>query len=405
MIRKLRIENFSPFGNLVLDFPKIDEEGLAEVHLITGVNGTGKTRLLALIAALLGEPSHLVRRLGNEKISVAAANTGQGIHPALKGSRSNITPHGGAFHSWASKVPAFAYRGDVYLDDAKVQVLAQVQAPSRSQCLSFHKPKQSSDEFLQAITNLKIQAAMESLDSESGQNSNALLIVKAIERAIQEITERPFSFRVRSHPAPEISVDIGLESPLPVRMLPDGLRSIIGWLAHSAVMLDLLDKNESNPFEAEAVFIFDEIEMHLHPAWQRKILPAFQKMFPKAQMFVATHSPFLISSLNHGWIHSLSLNENGTVVAEKPVKASEGDSYITVLEDIMGLREWYDPETESLLKDFRKRRETAIAGNAKAKSEAISMAEKISGRSAELKLMMEQEIKQLERLASAVVAS
>jgi predicted ATP-binding protein involved in virulence len=84
----------------------------------------------------------------------------------------------------------------------------------------------------------------------------------------------------------------------------DGLRGIIGWLVHALVMIDVWLQGKADPTNTEAVFLLDEIESHLHPAWQRKILPAFQRLFPKSQIFVATHSPFVISSLNHGWIHN-----------------------------------------------------------------------------------------------------
>ena len=162
-------------------------------------------------------------------------------------------------------------------------------------------------------------------------------------------------------------------------------------------MLDIWLEGKSNPFQTEAVFLLDEIECNLHPAWQRRILPAFQKLFPKAQIFVATHSPFLIASLNHGWIHPFTMRPDGTVKVEDPRLASEGDSYITVVEDIMGLKEWYDPETEGLLKEFREKRDAAYKGDGQAQAAARELGTRIGKRSMELGYTMGQELSQMDR--------
>jgi predicted ATP-binding protein involved in virulence len=184
---------------------------------------------------------------------------------------------------------------------------------------------------------------------------------------------------------------------LPFDLLADGLRSIIGWMVDAVVMMDAWLQGQSSVMDTEAVFLLDEIESHLHPAWQRRILPAFQHLFPKAQIFVATHSPFVISSLNHGWVHRLILEQDGKVKALPPVSASAGDSYISVVEEIMGLEEWYDPETEKLLADFRAERDRAYQGDSHAKAKAIQLAEQIGSRSMELGYVMGRELSQMER--------
>ena len=199
---------------------------------------------------------------------------------------------------------------------------------------------------------------------------------------------------------------------LPFDVLPDGLRAIIGWLVHALVMMDVWLQGKGDPTNTEAVFLLDEIESHLHPAWQRKILPAFQRLFPKAQIFVATHSPFVIASLNHGWIHSLKMDANGKVQNEKPKAASKGDSYISVVEEIMGVKEWFDPETESLLANFRKLRDAAydssITADEREQShqQARQLGLQIGQRSMELDFMMGKELNQLERqMAKVAVAA
>ncbi len=53
--------------------------------------------------------------------------------------------------------------------------------------------------------------------------------------------------------------------------------------------------SDSNPLEGEGVVLIDEIDLHLHPSWQARIIPALEKTFPHLQFVVTTHSPIVLS--------------------------------------------------------------------------------------------------------------
>lgn len=415
MFRAISSASFDPFGKLHVEFPLVENkpDNLAEVHVLTGVNGTGKTRILSVIAAALGNPAPLLKRLKNINgkntflFADQQSKPGTPITWAAKFVITNNSPSWNAvsdsshshslLHNFTNAlgIPAFAYSGTAYLAQSAVSPMAKVAILSRTDALSFIRPPDESKVVLQALTNIKVQAAM---DSMGGQDELAkslpLKISSKIESVVSEITGRSFRFFIRSYPTPTFIVQWG-GSELSVDHLPDGLRSILGWLVHSVVMLDAMKGGQGDPFDLPVIFLLDEIESHLHPAWQRRVLPAFQKMFPKAQMFVATHSPFMISSLNHGWIHSFSIGKDNLVSIAKPVAASAGDSYMSVVEDIMGLKEWYDPETESLLSEFRKERDIAFGGDVEAEKRAQILAETIGKRSMELDYTMGKELTQM----------
>ena len=90
--------------------------------------------------------------------------------------------------------------------------------------------------------------------------------------------------------------------------------------------------------EAEAVVLIDEIELHLHPAWQRRIVKNLTKTFPKCQFIATTHSPQVIGEVENDRIQIIV---DGQVYS--PTHSFGVDSS-RVLEEIMGV----DPRTQDV---------------------------------------------------------
>lgn len=240
MFRSLSSNDFPPLGKFVLEFPPVKEKPveLAEVHLLTGVNGTGKTRLLAVLAAMLGNPAPLSKRmrgiaqprlLGVETIFQPGRKTQYNASQSSGGWRV-IHPSDQEVIRQFSEVPAFAYHGGAYVCDSTVSVMAKVTKPDRAQCLSFSRPEGYSGVLLQAITNLKMQATMEAMDEGAdATQARSTLLIQALETTLTKITGRPFRFHVSPYPQPGLSVKWA-GTYLAFDVLPDGLRSIIGWM-------------------------------------------------------------------------------------------------------------------------------------------------------------------------------
>lgn len=404
MIRAIASDDFAPFGKFQMDFPAVENkpDDLAEVHLLTGVNGTGKTRILALLAAVLGGGGEMKRRI-NQPFNIKASDNGNkdakfsSFQIQRDGGLGLNHPVDGNFFGWLRNVPAFSYRGIAFVSDSKIAVMAGIPKPDRASCLLFSRPEQHSEKLLQAIANLKIQAALDTQDTPANSDNRTQHIMSRLERTLTQITGHAFSFSVTTHPQPAVIVKWA-NAKMAFNSLPDGLRSLIGWLVDAVVMMDVWLEGKGKINETEAIFLLDEVECHLHPVWQRRILPAFQHLFPKAQIFVATHSPFVISSLTCGWIHPLKMEDNGSVTVVTPlIRANAGESYISVLEDVMGLKEWYDPETEKLLSEFRNLRDKAFGGDMDARLLAEQKAHEIGKRSVELQYTMGQELNQMEK--------
>jgi predicted ATP-binding protein involved in virulence len=108
---------------------------------------------------------------------------------------------------------------------------------------------------------------------------------------------------------------------LPFRMLSDGIRNMVAMvqdMAYRAVILNPhLGKQAIN---TPGVVLVDEIDLHLHPKWQRHIVSDLRNAFPNIQFIATTHSPFIIQSMWPGEV--IDLNEN------------EGQYYGKSIEDI-----------------------------------------------------------------------
>ena len=83
-----------------------------------------------------------------------------------------------------------------------------------------------------------------------------------------------------------------------IDMLSDGFKSIF------SIVLDIIrrlalapDFGEEEFYKKEAVVLIDEIDCHIHPKWQRKLIPAFRELFPNCQFIITTHSPYILDSL------------------------------------------------------------------------------------------------------------
>jgi len=154
---------------------------------------------------------------------------------------------------------------------------------------------------------------------------------------------------------------------LPVTSLSGGEQSIL------AIVLDLIRRLErTNPdlddpaAEAEAVVLIDEVELHLHPAWQRQIVRKLTDTFPRCQFIATTHSPQVIGEVEHECLHVM--DEDGV---HSPT-CSYGVDSNRVLEEIMNT----NPRTEAV-EELLKKISDAIVRNQY--EDARSMLAKLSG--------------------------
>ena len=80
--------------------------------------------------------------------------------------------------------------------------------------------------------------------------------------------------------------------------------ALVADIARRAVMLNELDGADA-PARVEGVVLIDELDLHLHPRWQREALPHLREAFPRLQLIISTHSPQVLSSAENRQVRRL----------------------------------------------------------------------------------------------------
>ena len=119
-----------------------------------------------------------------------------------------------------------------------------------------------------------------------------------------------------------------------VSQLSDGERNMLALVGDLARRLSVLNPGLENPNHGSGVVIIDEIDLHLHPRWQREVIQKLEQTFPNCQFVVSTHSPQIIGELNP---ESVMLLKDGELMGS--AMRSLGLSSAEILREIMGTSE------------------------------------------------------------------
>ena len=130
----------------------------------------------------------------------------------------------------------------------------------------------------------------------------------------------------------------GRVEKLSLDQLSGGYRIVLALAADLAARMVTGNPHLDDPLKSEAVVLIDEIELHLHPKWQQRILADLQRTFPNAQFIVSTHSPQVLTTVEPQRIVELA-REGDCIVAGAPAGATYGAEAGDVLSVEMGVNE------------------------------------------------------------------
>ncbi|MBD1927298.1 AAA family ATPase [Trichocoleus sp. FACHB-90] len=387
-VKRLKMTSFRGISDLTLEF---DTD---EPTVLIGINGVGKSSVLDCLAILLSNflellvfltPSsrllktkedakkgrkYLIKNTNKHDITNEYQETRNEITISLQQSRE--------VKWYFSKVQ----EGQIKFDREELEVVAQdirsqlKDNPKANLPLAVYYPVnravldvsleanqnysfKSRDAYIEALTGEQMGfgsffqwfRALEDLENEERRDNRDYRnrFLEAVRRGIYSLMPDFSNLRVRRSPLRMTVTKQGQE--LIVNQLSDGEKCLLAMVGDLARRLAIANPGLPNPLQGEGVVLIDEIELHLHPKWQREIIPALTRTFPNCQFIVTTHSPQVISEVKPNGIYILEATSEG-VVAKRP-ESSYGRDSNRILEDLMGVPARPQEFKDDLLELFR----------------------------------------------------
>ena len=312
----------------------------AGFNLIVGVNGVGKTSVLdALCACLSGVVKHAnqlrapIEPFAVDDIRIGADALGVECYVQIGSIEHRYLIHKPREDSAPQKKRAGMPREQVHHTPGKASFLGRAPMPvtgrepgGRPLAVLFSTNRAVPSErapakgvaaggtaaaFADAFANRGLQLGelaawmrvQETLRSEHPLAGRALA---GFEKAVSEFLPGYTNLRVDSTKRPRLLIDHG-RSTVSVRQMSDGERGTLVLVLDLTRRLVQANPEMSDPVaEAEAVVLIDEIDLHLHPKWQRQIVHKLTMTFPRCQFIATTHSPQVLASVGPDQVHLLT---------------------------------------------------------------------------------------------------
>jgi predicted ATP-binding protein involved in virulence len=332
-IRELTLRNFRVFA----DPPPF--QFADRFTVVAGINGRGKTALLDGLALLSSRflphvspahsgyrtigPSELHRDAPSAELAMKMTCAGNPVEYKLTYVREDRKITTSRLPSSLKQEVRKAY-GDPNRDDDQAP-LAVYYTTDRAgyrlpKALPKAVPRGQAAAYVGALLNRTVnfrdfmaryRSAIVVADDERRANPSFLgdRAVTAISQALTTFLGGFENLRVEEQPL-RLLVDKA-DVALDLSQLSDGERSFLALVSDLGRRLALANPMLDNPLQGAGVVLIDELELHLHPKWQREISDKLRGTFPNIQFIATTHSPFVIQSLRPGELINLDPDEFG----------------------------------------------------------------------------------------------
>lgn len=190
----------------------------------------------------------------------------------------------------------------------RLQILADiVNADERVDKLEPLDFKGLGEEFKKLKSAIKL---MQDIQDKSKEARDPQL--NAVRAAIAAFMPGFEGLQVRRKPRVHMTVEKNGET-LNVLQLSQGEKSLMALVGDIARRLAMMNPTLENPLYGQGVVLIDEVDMHLHPSWQRGIIDRLTTTFPHCQFILTTHSPLVISDCKNVLVYSLDDGELSVV--------------------------------------------------------------------------------------------
>jgi predicted ATP-binding protein involved in virulence len=342
-ITKVTLQNFRGIGSLELDFP-IDQNIIA----LVGINGVGKSSILDAISMLLSaimfakhcidskndnldEPV-FISRDSDVKISEEVMSCSIILSNGDKDYEINFWRNPGGYDLISDHVISPEMPKNLllyYPSDRKVRFIHRAGGSNLS---PISKENTELHNFNDLLDWFRLAEDMENEERLEGDSNYRDRNLESVRKAVSSILGDGFGrLRIKRSINNLVINKNGIN--ISINLLSDGEKSLIALVSDLAMKLATIYRNMEDPLAGEGIVLIDEIELHMHPTWQRMIIPRLTKTFSNCQFIVTTHSPQVLSHVQPESIYLLK-KVGEDIVVTKP-QYSYGRDSNRILEDLM----------------------------------------------------------------------
>jgi len=319
-LKKLTLNNFKCLSDIELSFEKTKSKN-RKWTLILGENGTGKSNILKSIALVTSGSNGLGELLGNtdswikfneksctimaeletkkgeERIISLKFNRGDNLSKIISNNKASLHLIDNAIENADRNYFVVAYGASRRLSN---EVFSNFEKSRNGRSINVRNL------FDNASTLNPLTAWIIELDYRSG-NEGINLVKEALKDFLPGIT-----FHSIDKEKKQVMFQT-VDGIIPLDQLSDGYQNMAAWIGDLLFRITETFKDYKKPLEARGLLLIDEVDLHLHPKWQRKLLDFIGNKLPNFQVVATTHSPLTAQQADTGELFALKRNSNNIV--------------------------------------------------------------------------------------------
>lgn len=363
-IENLHIRNIGPFREATVEFATLGkiEAGEHPITIITGLNGAGKSIVIDSIRAILSAQKLERNIVANDKdfcVEIDAEyNDGRVKHLSVSQLKSGHFLEAdylnlNRFFQLGYELPGKVYNWVVDYWSSKLpsdsfQIKNMVSIEHRMVLKDVLLGKKSNVD----LTNFICQVDYLRNSEVPKEKKLGECLYASVKSIINECLDNGEFLYVRRTDITPIVRQNGIE--LSLEKLSSGNIFLIEHLVmllckmYSVCVLNELEPDDI--MKVPGLLLIDEIENHLHPKWQKKILGIIRRTFPNLQIVLTTHSPFVVASVEGARIYTCVSKGDHSIIMDETDKYSHLPVEEILASDIFSVSSFNDEITELIKK-------------------------------------------------------
>lgn len=348
-IRSISLKAFKGFDDVTIDCAKNDTE-IYQWTVLLGNNNTGKTRIMQAIADM--RPIDMSGK-GDEKLFVSPNIAIKEVikDRIQKKLNKKFTPKKQPFDIICNLTNYGEWHYSLFSNDISVEEGNKLErfhifgyGVSRYPSSNY---KLAKDEFGACDTLFSHESRLINIEEwlmhlDYAAKSNNQVAKKSLEKVrnviCSKIFPEIFDFKFKSSYTNNYVLFKTKDGWFRYTELGFGYQSMLSWVVDLCKRMIETFPNAENPLLESAIVLVDEIDLHLHPKWQREVISYVSEIFKNVQFIVTTHSPLVIQSMKEVNLYVLRRDDDDKITVEhSPITNFSGWSVEEILRDTMKL--------------------------------------------------------------------